>query len=275
MLNKLVQDWLDRDVTTITKAEVKERYLTFESKPAIANSCFRLLRTLYNFAIAQYEDEQENSYIRTNPIESLSRPVKLWFPSRARKRHVPLKKLSTWWHQVLMLENTTVRDYLILTVLTGFRHEESSGLKWSQIDLLDQVITLEDGETKNGEGLNMPIGPFLTALLTDRKRFSHSPFVFPSTDSETGHMVAPYKVIDIVEAKTGIPFSPHDLRRTFNLIAKNCGIDEPTRKKLLNHKFQDVTNKHYTPIEADDLRPAMEAIERHALRLAELLEIAS
>ena len=267
MLNAL-KDWNDLDISTITRKMVREKFLSMKKTPAMANGAFRLLSTLYNFAISNYETDDEKPIFTVNPVGTLSRPVSLWYPDNIRQRHIPLKKLATWWSAVLMLQNTTVRDYMLLCVLLGFRHEEASALRWSDVDFEERTITIP--ETKNGSELVQPFGRFVDEMLLDRKRFSHSPYVFPGDGKKAGHMVAPYRVFQIVEEATGLDFSPHDLRRTFNKIAIAAGIDEFKRKRLMNHSFQDVTGKHYSPPDPEELRESIQKIEDLALRLADM-----
>jgi hypothetical protein len=50
------------------------------------------------------------------------------------------------------------------------------------------------------------------------------------------------------------------LRRTFGTIAESLDVPHYALKRLLNHKAQDVTGKHYTVISVERLREPMQKI---------------
>src|SRR5438477_12960036 len=67
-------------------------------------------------------------------------------------------------------------------------------------------------------------------------------------------------------AKSGVPFSPHDLRRTFASIVSRLGdrLSYYTTKRLLNHRTSDVT-RGYIQFDIEQLRCAMQAVEDFVL----------
>ncbi|MBX9671317.1 MAG: site-specific integrase [Candidatus Obscuribacterales bacterium] len=272
-VNKLknVEDWLDLDMNQISKDMVEQRHREMSRRaPMQANYTFRVIRTIYNFAIYKYEVDGE-PVIKQNPVKRLSQ-IKAWNRERARTRHVPLHRLKDWFGSVLMLDALVMRDYLIVLLFTGMRHAEAVTLKWDFIDWEGGYINLP--ETKNGEPHTLPMTIYLRELLRERYANRANEYVFPGGKpfKPKGHMLSPYKAIDRVIASTGIKFSPHDLRRTFNIIAEDAGIDEFTRKRLLNHSLQDVTGRHYSVKNPERLRGPMELISSHVLKLAGLLE---
>lgn len=58
----------------------------------------------------------------------------------------------------------------------GLRLSEALTLKWAQVDFMSNLIRLDPGETKSGEGREIPITPALGALLRPRRR-KDFPFV--------------------------------------------------------------------------------------------------
>ncbi|MBX9670377.1 MAG: tyrosine-type recombinase/integrase, partial [Candidatus Obscuribacterales bacterium] len=221
-------------------------------------------RTLFNFAIYKYEVDGQPPM--KNPVRRLSE-IKAWNREKARSRHVPLHKLKDWFDGVLLLDTPVTRDYLLVLIFTGMRHTEAASLRWEFIDFEGGFINLP--ETKNGEPHTLPLTEFLRDLLHERYRNRVNEYVFPGgkPNKPRGRMNNPYKAIDRVVLMCGVKFSPHDLRRTFNIIAEDAGIDEFTRKRLLNHTFSDVTGRHYSVKNPEKLREPMEKISSHALRL--------
>ena len=68
---------------------------------------------------------------------------------------------------------------LALGFYTGMRLGEVLGLKWDQVDFLDNVIHLRQGETKNEEGRTIPLIPQLRTLVLEQhaSRQQACPFV--------------------------------------------------------------------------------------------------
>jgi len=68
-----------------------------------------------------------------------------------------------------------------------------------------------------------------------------SPYVFPS-NSERGHLSEPRTAVARVSKLSGVPFTMHDLRRTFITAAERLDIPAYALKRLINHKDpNDVT----------------------------------
>lgn len=61
-----------------------------------------------------------------------------------------------------------------------------------------------------------------------------------------------------------MPFTFHDLRRTFSSVANSLAIGSYTIKRLINHTTEDNANDvtdGYVQVSFDDLRKAMNLIE--------------
>jgi integrase len=66
----------------------------------------------------------------------------------------------------------------------------------------------------------------------------------------------------------GYPYTLHDLRRTFCTIAESIDISTFAVKRLMNHKQDDVTGRHYVVFDVERLRAPMEKISQELLRRA-------
>ncbi len=277
---RCVQDWLDMPIEQINKHMIELRHKEISRRaPQQANYVFKLVRTVINYACVKFEDELD---ITTNPVKRLS-DLRLWNREVPRDRRIPLRKLSTWVDAVLSLESACVRDYLLLLLMTGFRHSEAACLRWEQsrnfpthgyLDFEARLIKLPC--TKNGKPHYLPMSGFLYVLLFERYRERITDYVFPAGrwSNKNKPFDNPYKSIEKVITACGITFSPHDLRRTFLDVAEDVGIDELTQKRLVNHTLSDVTGKHYRAKDpemlAERLREPMELITQRVLELADL-----
>ncbi len=85
----------------------------------------RLLRALFNFAAGQYEDAQGHSLITDNPVKRLSQ-TRAWYRVERRQTYIKPHELAAWYQGVIKLENTTLRDYLLLSLFTGLRRNEAA-----------------------------------------------------------------------------------------------------------------------------------------------------
>lgn len=135
---------------------------------------------------------------------------------------MPLESLKKWWVAVLMLKNRTARDYLMLLVLTGLRSSEARNLQWTDIDFERRQFTVRN--TKNGDDHCLPMSFLVERLLQDISQNRRGRYVLPACRG-SGCIQTPTKQIALVKEWTGLRFMPHDLRRTFNLIAEEAGVE--------------------------------------------------
>ena len=90
-----------------------------------------------------------------------------------------------------------------------------------------------------------------------------------------GYIIEPRKQIAKVITTSGIPFSIHDLRRTFITIAESLDIPAYALKKLLNHKMNNDVTAGYIMLDVERLRNPMQMISDHILRQMGLKETSS
>src|SRR5437762_10148365 len=101
--------------------------------------------------------------------------------------------------------------------------------------------------------------------MRQRRCASDSDWVF--VNPLTGKRITdPRRQIVNVVAKSGVSFSPHDLRRTFASIVSRLGdqLSYYTTKRLLNHRTSDMT-QGYIQFDLEQLRGAMQAVEAFVL----------
>jgi integrase len=231
--------WKNRRLTDITKEKVLIHHKKLgEKSKARANLAMRLLRTLFNYAAAKYDDMAGDPIIKYNPVKVLSQ-TKAWFPVKRRRTFIKPGDMPAWFAAVLDLANQTpkwngetVRDFLILLIFTGFRRNEALTLKWSDVDLDSKAFNIKD--TKNGSDHSLPIPFPLQGILKQRLGNKDGDYVFSGT-GELGYMISPGKQMKKVIEASGVKFTPHDLRRTFITVAANLGVPTYALKRLLNH----------------------------------------
>ena len=273
IFNSYLSEWSTKELTSITTEMVKNKHKKIGDKTIYrANATMRLLRAIFNFAIEESRDKNNGEpLIKYNPVNL----KKKWYKEKARENIIRQNDLKDWFQAVQNLPNDksnithknsseTVRDYLVLLLFTGLRPGEGINLVWSNIDFKNKILSIKD--TKNRRDHEIPLGDYIIKLLEQRKQESEGEFVFPGNSSNKALVSANRQVKKVIK-DSGVEFLLHDIRRTFSTYAKNLKIDYLIIKKMLNHKFTDVTAVHYIQLTVEDLREPMTDIEEYILEL--------
>lgn len=255
-LNGYLADWLDLPVTELSKNMIEDRHRSIKGD-ATANSTMRTLKALIHYAAKRYETANGEPIIKTNPVYRLSE-VRAWHKDRRRTTLVRMQQLRPWFQAVFALENHTSRDFLLLLIFTGMRKGEAANLKWQYVDLESGIITIPSHLTKTDEEYVFPLSDYVWTLLKLRRFYTQSEWVFPGAFKDRPTSGAFNSYYTVVE-RSGVKFSPHDLRRSFVTIADELEIKSEVVKALVNHKSSDVT-EGYTVRSIERLRRATQRI---------------
>lgn len=266
--------WKTRSMTSITKDEVIERHKALSKKSkARANLAMRLLRALFNFAMAKYDDTLGNPIITINPVLVLSR-LKLWHRIKRRRTVIEVGELPGWIRAVCDLTNSdpkwsseAVRDFLLLILFTGLRKSEAAQLQWKNVDLRSGYFTIVD--PKNHDDLTLPIPSPLVAMFKYRFKNKLNDYVFPGHGPKK-FLVTPRKQMLRVSAASGVKFGLHDLRRTFATMADRIEISGYGLKLLLNHRAKPDVTGGYVITSPYRLEELLERIAKAMLRFSKL-----
>jgi len=275
MVKQMFADWEKKPLNDITRDMVQKRHqrMAAENGKVHADNSMRALRTIFNFAIAQYVKDDEESLIRSNPVNVLS-ATKAWHKKTRRQTIIDEHDLPAWFKAVRGLSNSdktdmaeVVRDYLLFDLFTGLRRNEAAKLKWSNVNLQARKLTIDD--TKNGNTHNLPLSDFLFKLLTHRKSKANSVFVFPG-DGPDGYLKEPRRHIKAVTKESGVKFMVHDLRRNFTTAAYQL-VPYYSAKRLVNHTIsQTDVSDGYNVITVEQLREPMQRITDYFLNAAKV-----
>lgn len=252
--------WKSRNVGSISTQMVLDLHAEIGEGRGknVANQSMRLLRTVLNYSRAV------NGSPKVNPAAVLSE-ARAWYEDGRRSVIIRAEDMPTWLAAVNALDSDTGKDYLLLTLFAGLRRNEGMGLTWDDVDLENRTLTVR--ATKNKTDHTLPLSSPLYDLLTARKeRWNAVGYVF-QTWSGSGHLTNVEHIIKDVR-KCGVPFTLHDLRRTFVTTAEALDISTYVVKRLANHTQSDVTGKHYVIHDIDRLREPMERIAAAMLNMA-------
>ena len=238
---KRIADWMPRPITSITRREVEKRhtYLTTNNGPGGANLTFRILRAVFNFAMARYDDENEEPLVTKNPVAILAQG-KSWNKEKPRERYLKDEEFYRWHRALQSHSNAITSDFMVFLLYTGCRREEARKLEWRDVDFKQSIVTFR--ETKNHTNHVLPISSQALAILQSQSKNRRSQqFVF-SLDG-TQFQLKTWMLKD-VKAACGIHIAPHDCRRSMASLANRLGIDFFTIKRLLNHAHDSVTSTY-------------------------------
>lgn len=152
--------------------------------------------------------------------------------------------------------NTTVQDYVYLSIFTGARKSNVLAMKWNEIDFNRREWRIP--ETKNGEPLIVPLLEAAMNILNTRKENNDgSPYIFPGTGAK-GHFDDPKRGWQRILKRAGIEdLRIHDIRRTMGSYQAMTGASLAIIGKSLEHKSQQATQV-YARLHNDPVRAAME-----------------
>jgi integrase len=258
-------DWQKKPLLAITEAMVARRHAERgKDSPSRANHAMRLLRAVINFAMGRYRDAEGKPIIMENPVKRLSRE-RSWFRVDRRRTVIKSYQFGPWFAAVNGLKALksnadvdSIRDYLLFLAFTGLRKEEAAGLTWAAVDFQDRTFTVLD--TKNRDPHTLPFSDFLAELL-ERRRATAAPQAALVFTGRHGRIVNVVHWIERITEESGVPFTLHDLRRTFITTAESLDISAYALKRLLNHRAaqSDVT-AGYIVHDVERLRRPMQMI---------------
>lgn len=128
VMREAFSDWQSRPLQSLTKDAIARRHDKLgERSPARANNAMRVLRALFNFAGATYEDRDGRSLFPENPVKRLTH-TRAWYAVERRRTLIKRAELPAWFAAVqsLRTESTdplgrTVGDLLLVLLFTGLR----------------------------------------------------------------------------------------------------------------------------------------------------------
>jgi len=216
-------------------------------KPATVNRELEVLRHMFNLA------ERWSRFFGKNPVSK----------SGLLKVNNRIERILTYDEERMLLDAspTCLGNIILCALNTGMRKGEIIGLKWNDVDLNNNIITINQTNSKSKKQRKIPINSVLRKLLLELKLQNLQPeFVFLNSVN------LPYKRQDslnrIFQAalkKAKIKgFRFHDLRHTAaTRMLENSG-NIVAVKEILGHSSLDMTMRYAHP--NDSLKGAVESL---------------
>ncbi len=98
--------------------------------------------------------------------------------------------------------------------------------------------------------------------------------LYSQLKSKTGYIYEPKKAVNRVVELSNVPFTLHDLRRTFATVAGSLDLPAYALKRLLNHKMNHDVTAGYIMKDVERLRKPMQQVAdfllKHMMETVEL-----
>jgi integrase len=181
-----------------------------------------------------------------------------FFPVQDRERFIQPDEIGPFFQALAEEPNESMRDAILIALLTGQRRANVLAMRWSEINLDRAEWRLAGELTKNGQPHLVPLSPEAVGILRQRADGRASVFVFPSTRSKTGHLGQPKtawrRLLDKAQLSDLIV---HGLRRTLGSWQARGGASLVMIGKALNHKTPEAT-AIYARLDLDPVRQSVE-----------------
>ncbi len=241
-----LSQWGKRKLSTIKHGEVDSLHkkLGRDKGVVTANIALKLLHVMYNKAINEW---------RIWKGENAAHGIKK-FTERSRDRFIQGDELPRFFQALADEQNAIMRDYFLLSLLTGARRSNVLAMQWADVNLNREEWRIK--ETKNGTPQTVTLSPEALEVLRARMPTESTRFVFPGT-GRAGHLIEPKKGWQRILERAGIAdLRIHDLRRTLGSWQAKTGASMAIIGKSLNHKNQNTT-AIYARLDLDPVRDSV------------------
>lgn len=237
-------DIIKRDVITLLDKVVDR------GSPQTANNIFKILRTLFNWAV-------EKDRLKISPCIGIKAPA----PLNLKDRAFSVDEIKTFLKSLngvdLSMTNE-VKRALKLILITAQRPGEVSGMHTREID--GNWWTIPAERSKNGKAHRVYLSPLAMDIITDaidevkaarkiKAETKYDGFVFPCPHRAKDKAIERHalsKALKRNESEDGLStlgvatFTPHDLRRTAATFMAESGELDEVIDAVLNHSKQGI-----------------------------------
>lgn len=255
--NLYMPHWKERRLNTITTANIEELHIAIGDKhgESTANHLVKFLRTLFYHAI------EKMSWNRENPARNPKRRD-LLYDEKPRKRSLENDEPYRMFQALKNEPNEVLRDFVLLSLMTGARSKEVRSMKWEELDFTNSLWKIKEPVKRRRKAYNIFLVPEAIAVLRQRK--NDSKFVFPSW-GKTGYvqnLKGPWK--ELLKRANISEFRVHDLRRTFGSFLANENVSLLIIGSALGHQ-SSASTETYAQISPEATQKAVSAGTRALL----------
>lgn len=243
-------------IVDINRRDVREAliWLKEQGKDVQYNRVWAYLRAAFNWAISREQEKGRGERIDfANPLHGVKLPKE-----RGKHRFLNEVEIKRFLRALPETDiDETVADVLRFILLTGVRPGEAVSIAADDIDLEAKILLIPS--TKSGRPHRIPLSDPSLHLIERRRNTNNGKWLFPAVKNKNNHIRA-----DALQAPLRgaipklkvLPFTPHDLRRTFATGLAKAPIRAPRLliSLALNHHVEGVTDKYDQHSYDDELR---------------------
>jgi integrase len=263
VLHGLPVEGVDRRTIATRLADIER-----SSGPAASNRVRASLSAYFNWLARE-------GYVDANPVSFTNRAVE-----NGARQHVPSDAdLRSIW---MALDDDEYGTILKLLLLTGARRDEIGGLRWSEVDLDDTIVTLPPPRTKNRREHLIPLSQSALAILKAQPRRS-APDGTPRDHVfgrgvkrgfqgwSKGKAELDARIIKAHHGKAPKDWTLHDFRRSLSTsLHERFGVPPHVVEVILGHVSGHkggVAGTYNKAIYVDERRRALERWGAHIMEL--------
>lgn len=219
-----------------------------EDTPGSANRAVQLGRAMFNFGIkTRFISRTDNPFAGVSLYRENERD-RVLSDEEAAKLLTALESIPA-----VHSRERTLRDFVLLSLLTGARKSNVMSMRWDELDLEAGEWSIPAQKTKTSRAQTIPLGELEKKVLKERKKLlkkapeidNDDPWVFPSK-SASGHLADPGNAWESLRKDLGMSdLWIHDLRRSLASSMANTGSDVSIVRAALNHTDMRTTLKAY------------------------------
>ena len=185
-----------------------------------------------------------NFGIKTLDIPGLTNPAAGIKANReeSRDRRLHPDEMPRFFEALAAEENPDMRDYVMLSLLTGARRSNVLAMTWAEINMERRTWTIPGSKAKAKDNITVPLTDAAIDVLQARAEATGAQgWVFPGSGA-TGHLVEPKKGWQRLLQRAGIDdLRIHDLRRSLASFQIDAGVSLAVIGKGLGHHSQQTT----------------------------------
>ncbi|MDR1528502.1 MAG: site-specific integrase [Puniceicoccales bacterium] len=247
-MRKVLLCWGQRGLSSISRQEAQDMHdhIGRENGKYEANRALAYIRAIYNKMI-------DWGWEGTNPAAKIQK-----FKEQKRDRFILHDELPKFMEALEVEPNRDMRDFFLMCLYTSARCGNVLSMRWEDIDFSINEWRIPD--TKNGEPVRIPLIKEALEILNNRLQLKKStPWVFPSSDSKSGHLEEPNPAWKRILDRAGLKnLRIHDLRRTLASYQAIAGTSLLIIGKSLGHKSPQST-AIYARLSNNPVRASMES----------------
>ena len=256
----------------LTTSDVARLHVSLSATPTTANQCVRLCSTLFRYAerlglrprgsnpatdVSRYRESLKERYLQPAELAVLWRtletaatqgiPAAPWRirtvdPKHAKHAPPPRPGKRNVARGTVLRASPVAVAALRLLILTGARKSEVLALRWSEVDLTREALTLD--ATKTGRSVRMLSADAVT-LLRSVPRIVGSDYVFPSPANPKRPLRDVSRLWDAVRHAAGLEdMRLHDIRHTAASMMLQAGAPLADVSRAVGHHSTRSTQRY-------------------------------